>query len=215
MTGGKACTICNKSLGKKRKLNCGRCNGCFHLECGKVSEVDARLMQQEKTPWNCEDCIKTLADRRSTIYLPHSDSENFNELKSMLRDLQSEVRDMRLAMDFLNEKYEDERKRSKIMSDMFTEMTKDNVILKEKVSRLESALSLQENSKVKNNLCITGLVGENDSTEVKQQKVSKLLDYLQVQTREDDIKNFKQINTKSGPKIIITVANPNIIRKTS
>ncbi|CAG9760761.1 unnamed protein product [Ceutorhynchus assimilis] len=207
MGGSKECKAYSKSMGKKLKLNCGGCNGYFYLDCGKVSEVDARLMHQEKRPWNCDECTKDRVARRSTIFnisSSESQSQGIGELKSMIRELQTDVRDMRNAMDFLNEKYEDEKKRSKIMSDMVGEISKENQTLKDKVEKLEAALIVQENEKIKNNICIDGLA--KDGERADGEKLKKLFTYLNTPVPDNAIENMKQVQTKNGPKIIITLS---------
>lgn len=206
MTNGKPCKVCNRNTGKKIRLICGQCKGYFHLECGNVSEVDARLMQQEKTPWKCEECTRRgTTQRRSTIYDVHNqDSDGIGEVKSILRDLQSEFREMRAAMDFLNEKFEEERKRSKIMSDMFTEISKDNVLLKERVEKLELALNTQQANNIKKNICINGLINNDEKTNAKQ-KTLKLFSYLDA--TENDLESIKLLDTKSGIKVVATLVD--------
>lgn len=209
------CKLCNKSVGKKIKLFCGQCRSHVHLECGNVSEVDARLMLQERKPWTCEVCSEenNRSTRRSTTYSvrsPNTRDDCFDELKSMLRVLQNEVREMRTAMDFINEKYEEERKRNKIMADMFSEISKDNQILKEKVKNLEAALSNQENDKIRRNICVTGLINNNDEKVVIDDKLSKLFTHLSLPTSKNDFELAKKYNTGNGTKVVLTVANSDL-----
>lgn len=213
MTNNKNCKLCKRNIGKKLKLFCGLCRNYFHLECGKVSEVDARLMQQEKTSWNCEDCNSeqgsSARSKRTSLmqtFQISQDGAEYNgisELKSMIRELQTDIRDMRQAMEFLNDKYEEERKRSKIMSDMCTEMSKDNQMLKDKVLKLEKAINIQETNKIRNNLSVTGLVKDSKEKDTVVDKMVKLCHYLNVAATKNDFEIIRHFELKNGIKTLI------------
>lgn len=202
MTNTKQCKLCNKNIGKKFKLNCGRCSGYFHLECGKVSEVDARLMQQEKTPWECDKCKNS---RSSLLHRQSSPlkEDGINELKSIQRELQNELWDMRQSMDFLNDKYEEEKKKSKIMSDMFTEISKDNQLLKEKVMKLERVVNSRDSKNIKVNICIT----DNNEKKSASDKIVKLFQYLNVPVTVNDFKIVNYFENNSGIKLLVTLSS--------
>jgi len=163
-------------------------------------------MQQEKTSWNCEECTSDISSRRSTIFnLPNSESQGISEIKTMIRELQGELREFRNAMEFLNEKFEEERKRSQILSDMVTEVTKDNALLKERVGKLETALNMQQNENIKNNIVIGGLIRGDGNNAKKQFAV--LMQHLEVPITTSDVSDFRVFETKSGPKATVTLQN--------
>ncbi|CAG9770345.1 unnamed protein product [Ceutorhynchus assimilis] len=81
----------------KMKLFCETCKGLFHLECRKVTEIDARLMQQEKRAWYCDNCPDgrrlSLPHRSRTSVMPtcpspEREDEGIYELKSILKQYQ-------------------------------------------------------------------------------------------------------------------------------
>lgn len=204
----KQCRACHKNIGRRIKLQCGRCSGYFHLDCGNVSEVDARLMQAEKTTWTCNDC-DTQRSRRSSMFIPSpkTNGDDMTELKNMIRELQTEVREVKRSMDFINEKYEEEKKRNKIMSDMFAEISQDNQILKERVHKLESVLNNQNLSKIKQNLCISGFPLNGDNKKASPDDLVKLCTALNVPVTINDFEAIRQFNTQNGIKVTVTLKN--------
>ncbi|XP_050294288.1 piggyBac transposable element-derived protein 4-like [Anthonomus grandis grandis] len=117
------------------------------IPCGNVSELEARIMQEDKTPWTCNNCL--VMNRRSSGHFSQLETSSHGrelnvmdhnrgvssmfvksetslvvnrdiELKALIQDVQNEIKEMRKSMDFLNEKYEDELKRTKILSEMVT-----------------------------------------------------------------------------------------------
>lgn len=211
----KICKKCLKSIGKKIKLQCGRCECYFHLGCGGVSELDARLMQTNSTPWTCESCLS----RRSSIYqesqrLTRSGSSgnsgDIYELKSLIGELRTELREIKTSMDFLNEKYEEERNRNQIISEMFSEISKDNQVLKAKVLKLENALSKQYANNIKNNLCISGLSGNVKDKKSAPVELIKLFTSLSVPVKEENLESVRLYDTPNGPKVSVTLVNADL-----
>nr|CAH7723888.1 unnamed protein product [Callosobruchus chinensis]CAH7724521.1 unnamed protein product [Callosobruchus chinensis]CAH7737092.1 unnamed protein product [Callosobruchus chinensis]CAH7742699.1 unnamed protein product [Callosobruchus chinensis] len=58
----------------------------------------------------------------------------------MIKELQSDMKELRRSVEFISEKYEEEKKRNKVVSDMLVEITKDNETLKQEVNRLKNVL---------------------------------------------------------------------------
>lgn len=202
------CYLCKKSIGKRMRLHCGTCKGLFHLECGNVTEMEARIMREDNSPWHCTDCTRSVARRSSTHFSLLNTSSpklhNDNELKSLIRELQSEVKEMRKSMDFLNEKYEEELKRSKVLSEMVSEVSKDNQELKREVQKLKAVLNVNESAKIRNNICVTGLLSSL-RTENKEASLMKLFQSLCPEVKESDVDNIHHISVKNGVKSIITM----------
>lgn len=210
----KLCKACRKNIGKKIKLQCGRCTGYFHLQCGNVTEVDARLMQAEKTSWTCKDCTAdAYGSRCSSVFNspPKPNGDDISELKNILKELQSEVRDIKRSMDFINEKYEEEKKRNKIMSEMFEEISRDNQTLKEKVQKLESVMNIQNASKIRQNICISGLPINGE--QATSTDVVKLCTSLDVPVTANDVEDLRQFKTQKGIKIIVTLKDLDLKRR--
>lgn len=220
MAGGslKKCDVCKKSISKSvLKLQCGICKRFFHLECEKVSEVDARLMAAEKRAWKCGSCrtpsasplstLSSLAGRRSILMSqPISDqSDAIAELRSLVRQLQEENKEIIRSFDFLSGQWEEERKRSKVLEDMVGDLSKENQVLRRDVDRLQLSLNKEESKKLVNNLSITGLITENDSKEQAVEKTLALFSFLDTPISSNDVAHFKQVPTKSGVKIIATL----------
>ncbi|CAG9760079.1 unnamed protein product [Ceutorhynchus assimilis] len=228
MANSKTCKLCHRNIGKMRmKLVCGICKSYFHLDCGEVTEIDARIMQQDKTSWFCEDCTserkisavnQSARPRRSSILPTHSspvgrDEGGIYELKSILRELQSDVREMKQSFEFLNEKYEEEKRRNKVMSDMVSEISKENEMLKVRVTKLEQTVGVQEANKIRNNICISGLVlseSRNDSTATK---LVTLCDFLGVPTSESKFEVVKHFKTNNTIRSIVKVADLDLKHK--
>ncbi|CAG9771392.1 unnamed protein product [Ceutorhynchus assimilis] len=228
MTSTKNCKKCDKAIGKKLKLQCGQCGGYFHLLCGNVTEVDARIMSNEKTPWNCAGCstvaggpsgrlsIGERSRRESALFTAHSEAMAKTgydaDIRALMRELQEEIREMKRAMEFFNEKYEEESKRTKVLSDIVSEVSKDNQDLRNEVNRLKSALGSQEQSKLMNNICVTGLLTKQDegNTQVCKDKLIQLFDSLDVKTSERSLQNVRQIPMKTGVNAVITLQSADV-----
>lgn len=229
MVAPKTCKSCNKAVGKKLKLQCGRCNGYFHLACGSVTEVEARIMQEEKSSWNCDACNTILVprrqstlfrqsdaghdrdelfgdrDRRSTIFIPEANVKRSSdtELIALIRELQTEVREMRRSLTFFNEKYEEESRRGKILSDMVSEISRDNEELKKEVQKLKVTLNVQENLKLKNNLCISGLFESSDQVKTEEKRIVQLIQNLCPEVKESDFESLRHIKVNNGIKSVV------------
>ncbi|XP_050298775.1 uncharacterized protein LOC126737769 [Anthonomus grandis grandis] len=232
MTLPRSCRHCGKGIGKKIKLQCGICKGLYHLICGNVSEVEARIMQEDRTPWNCSTCVRRSSShfsqpttlirdkdasfmdqnrRSSSLFVPQSETltSRDTELKVLIQELQSKVREMRKSMDFLNEKYEDELKRTKVLSEMVSEIARDNQELKKEVQKLKSAINMNETAKIKNNVCVTGLLA-SVKVENKDTCVLKLLHRVCPDVKESDVDKMQHIPVKNGVKTIITLKSENL-----
>lgn len=226
MTNPKQCKACKKSLGKKTKLQCGDCKGYFHLECGNVTEVDARIMQSEKTPWICATCLEesaaTASRRQSALLSQHGGmsarrSDVFTratgepsrggdmELKVLIRELQEEMREMRKTMEFFNDKYEEEAKRNKILADIVSEVSKDNQELRKEIQKLKSTVNAQENNKLKSNITISGLLDVTDDGVVSKEKITKLVQSLNVNCNGGDFEDIKIFKVNNGAKAVVTL----------
>jgi len=222
MTSSKTCRNCNKSVGKKLKLYCGVCQGHFHLHCENVTEVDARIMQADKTPWNCTECRTAATNRRQSMLLPQpsnagdrrrsalfgtGDSNGCAELKSIILDLQSEIREMRSSMEFFNVKYEEEARRTKVLTEMVSEISKENQQLKKDVLSLKKVLNVQEQGIIKNNICVTGLITEEDKNNnvASSAKLLKLFKSLNVAVTDEQMENKKYISTSTGVKVVVAL----------
>lgn len=226
MANPKQCKTCKRTLGKKTKLQCGDCKGYFHLECGGVSELDARIMQSEKTPWICAGCLDesatTASRRQSMLFSQHGNasarrSDVFNrptgepsysgdmELKILIRELQEEMKEMRKTMEFFNEKYEEEAKRNKVLADMVSEVSRDNQELRKEIQKLKSTVNAQENSKLKSNITISGLLDVADDGVVSKEKITKLVQGLNVNCNGGDFENIKIYEINNGAKAVVTL----------
>lgn len=235
MTGTKNCKSCKRSVGKKFKLQCGDCKGYFHLDCGGVSEVDARLMQAEKTPWSCSLCCN-MSRRQSSLFQPavnpdnarrqsvlfthadgtidrHREEQGEGELKMMIRELQNELREVMKTMEFFNARYEDEKKRTKVLSDMVTEMSRDNQLLRQEINRLKVIVDIEQNVRIQKNICITGLMDANDQHANINEKLFELCGNIGVHVSASDVESSRKITTKGGVKAIICLKTLEIKQK--
>lgn len=151
---------------RKKKLQYG----------GDVTEVEVRIMQSEKTPWSCSLLESDRDKRRSALFSEHSYSFD-PELKLIIRAVQDEIRELRKTMEFFKEKYEEEARRSKVLSEIVNEFSKDNEDLKKEVPKLKSVLKVQEQTKLEKNICISRLITENEVPDMQtsKRKVVKLL----------------------------------------
>lgn len=204
----KTCKACRKNLSKgSLKLQCGRCCAYFHLDCGGVTEVDARLMQVQKTPWNCRECEDNSA-RRISLQLSSARSPggDLQELKFMIREMQSELREVRQSMDFINQKFEEERERNKIMTEMFSEMSKENKTLRLRVEQLERAVNIENTKKIQQNICLSGFpLNKDNGTKVAANDLVNLFSSLGVSVSQDEFVKVTQFTTKAGAKISVTL----------
>lgn len=218
MAGGtaKKCSICQKNVSKGvLKLQCGVCKLHFHLECGKVSEVDARLMAVEKRSWSCEACKKlansplsnSFPGRRSILVSQPADVriDAISELKDIVKQLQHENKEIIRSLDFLTNQFDEEKKRSKVLEDMVVDLTKENQGLRSEVDKLKIISNQEETRKVANNLSITGLITKEDSKEEALEKTIKLFSFLETPISSTDVLDFKQVPTKTGVKAIATI----------
>ncbi|CAG9761287.1 unnamed protein product [Ceutorhynchus assimilis] len=205
----KLCNLCKTNIGKKFKLQCGVCKSYFHLQCGNVTEVDARIMQAEKTPWSCKNCSPTQtssSSRRSLGFSQNAPPAEDPELKSLIKELQLELREIRKSMDFLNEMYEEEKKRSNVLVDMVNEISKENNVLKQEVNQLKTILNVREQDNIKNNICVSGLIASEDDKDSTATNLSKLFNALNAPVSEAVLSNLNYLNTKnSGIKVIVTL----------
>lgn len=205
----RTCRLCSRSVGKGLKLQCGRCSGYFHLDCGNISEVDARLMQAQKTSWTCSECLTNISRRSSVLYSPHRTSDvGVAELKIMIKDLQEEVKGFKRSMDFMNEKFEEERERNKIMAEMFSELAKDNHSLRSRVEALEKAIKIENVQKIKQNLCISGLpLNAEARTKVMPDDLPKICSALKVPATAADFTQIQCYITKNGTSLSVSVSS--------
>lgn len=134
-------------MGRKKKLQCGQCQLYYHMSCGNITEVEARIMQAEKNPWICEICAASTRstsrksmnmtsrnssfleasteldrDRRRSVLCSDQSRSPDPELKLVIRALQDEVRELRKAMEFFNEKYEEEARRAKFLTEIVNQI---------------------------------------------------------------------------------------------
>lgn len=196
-------------MGKGLRLQCGRCSGYFHLDCGNVSEVDARLMQAQKTSWTCPECVTNISRRSSMFFSsPRTSDVGIAELKTMIKDLQEEVKGFKRSMDFMNEKFEEERERNKIMAEMFSELSKDNQVLRSRIEALERNIRTDNIQKVKQKLCISGLplTDENKAKAVPDDLV-KLCSKLKVPATAADFTQIQHYTTKNGVSLSVSVSS--------
>nr|CAH7754778.1 unnamed protein product [Callosobruchus chinensis] len=178
MGSSKTCQFCQKNIPKtKIKLNCGVCSCFYHYECADLTEIEARLMIAEKTPWKCEECRRDIATKR---YSQSFENSSNNDLKSMIKELQSDMKELRRSVEFISEKYEEEKKRNKVVSDMLVEITKDNETLKQEVNRLKNVLQVRENDKIKNNITFTGLINKEEEKVTTNEKLNTVFNTLNI-----------------------------------
>ena len=216
----KQCKKCDQNIAKSSlKLLCGDCRGYYHLKCGRVDEVNARIMIDNKTSWRCPLCendieidnLRRTQQRRSILVTQQSSPASKNtaeyELKEMIKDLQNEMREVRRSVDFISQMYEEEKQRTKALSDMVSEISRENQLLKEEIEMLKSVRIKDENKKLDKNLCITGLINGEHDKENSQEKVRNLLQFLKVSESEAQFEILNNIDTKIGMKTVITLQN--------
>nr|CAI5857152.1 unnamed protein product [Callosobruchus analis] len=205
MGSSKTCQLCQKNISKtKIKLNCGVCNCFYHYECADLTEIEARLMIAEKTPWKCEECRRDIATKR---YSQSFENISNNDLKSMIKELQSDMKELRRSVEFISEKYEEEKKRNKVVSDMLVEITKDNETLKQEVNRLKNVLQVRENDKIKNNITFTGLINKEEEKVTTNEKLNTVFNSLNVTVTPEDIAEVSHIKTLKGIKVVVSLNN--------
>lgn len=61
------CKKCNRLVRINQKyVNCGHCNDVFHINCGQITEVLVKQIEQGITDWRCTVC-RTAKNRRSIV----------------------------------------------------------------------------------------------------------------------------------------------------
>lgn len=61
------CKKCNRLIRTNQKyVNCGHCNDVFHINCGQISDVLVKQIEQGITDWRCTIC-RTAKNRRSIV----------------------------------------------------------------------------------------------------------------------------------------------------
>lgn len=204
MVATKICNCCNKNIGKnKLKLQCGYCQQYFHIECGKISELEARIMMSEKKSWKCECCESNTSSRFTSS--PRRNHLDEIELKTMIKMLQNDVQDLKKSMDFISEKYEEEKKRNAVISDMLSELSRDNDLLKKEVNNLKYVLNINESNKIKNNLRISGINLNTENPKVVFEAASKVFTFLGVDVPREEITNIKMYKGTKGSSAIISL----------
>lgn len=213
MGGYKTCKFCTKNIGKnKLKLHCGVCQSYFHIECCEISELEARLMMAEKRSWTCKGCETSTSSRRSAVFSRTSTAGACSpaddlELKTLIKTLQEEVRELRKSVDFLSEKYEEERRRNMVITDMLEAFSKENKSLKQDVERLKSILNVQQNNQIKNNVRVNGLdcaVGDDAGN---FNKIKKVLNYIDVNLSREEVADIKCFKRNHNSNVVISLGS--------
>ncbi|CAH1962501.1 unnamed protein product [Acanthoscelides obtectus] len=75
-------------------------------------------------------------------------SDVITELKSLIRQLQDENKELIRSFDFLSSQWEEERKRSKVLEQMVGDLSKDNQMLRKDVDGLKLTLNKEESKRI-------------------------------------------------------------------
>lgn len=78
-------------------------------------------------------------------------------------------------------------------------------VLKAEVDKLKSVSNTVQMKKIENNLSITGITAKEETQEQALKKTLTLFSFLDTPLTSNDISNFRQVPTKSGTKVIVTV----------
>ena len=66
------CGVCDKTIPKSvYKISCSVCKKWHHSQCAGLSELEIRIMSEQKKCWNCNECNVDVRKRQS---LGHSTS---------------------------------------------------------------------------------------------------------------------------------------------
>lgn len=213
------CETCNKTIGKSAyKLQCGTCKKWFHTKCSNVSEVDARLFYERKTAWFCHDCVEERTSVRKSISSSAANltptigtaiDQETETLKDLIRDLKEEMSTLRQSMDYMNNLFENERSRNKILADIVEEVKCENENLKKELHHIKNVVNNFEYQKIRNNLVISGVCENiNEKQDEVKTKVLSVLKTIDKSFTDRDITTIKISKSKGGlPLIITTLVN--------
>lgn len=76
------------------------------------------------------------------------------------------------------------------------------------MQRIKDYHNIQEQNKIRCNVCVTGLLQKEEDRATAAKKLKKVFDYIGVNVSETVLSNIKYVSTKSnGTKAVLTVEN--------
>lgn len=226
------CKKCKQYISKSvYKLMCsGKCKSYLHVECAELSEFEVRLMHKEKRTWFCMDCqskvneCQKIQKSKANLERPQVSNQNSSPAKQTevdlgvlyeeVKQLREDIKTFQTSMDFINSKYEDERKKNQVFVEMLQDMKKENQMLKTELQLVKEYVNKEENVKREQNLLLVGLCnnGKESETEIKS-KIMKVMRTLKSELVEEDIIELNKIHTKNNKSLLIKIKLNSIEKK--
>ena len=221
------CGDCTKNIPKSVfKIQCHTCSKWHHPICAKLSELEIRVISEQKKTWFCPKCKRqsmfianekqlagptdnyngaTSHGRRTTLGGEQNDFDSLRllivELKTEISGLRGEVSTIQQSLEFMNGIYEEQRQTNKIMEDMIDEVKKENEKLSAEVSDLQNRISKVETrvetSKKGVTVVINGAYESNDADSTIKDKTLKILNYINGEPSNTLIENVRAIRPKN------------------
>ena len=138
-------------------------------------------------------------------------SEDFHSLKQLILDikdsnlaLRSEIIEVKNSLTFLNQMYEEERTRNRVMGEMLEDIKKENSFLKDEVARIKSQLNVEETQNHRNKIVITGICDNpKEEIEMLKRKIGQVTSYIDPDFPQNCVGDIKIKTSKNGKQIVI------------
>ncbi|CAG9763647.1 unnamed protein product [Ceutorhynchus assimilis] len=223
MTRASYCGECNTRVAKQcPNFQCVECKKWYHsVTCTKITEVEERLLSEQKKPWCCKKCKRLTitvlgqnANRESSSNISRRissipEGKDLDSIYSLLLELKTEMavihKDMdevKTSLDFLHGMYDEQRQINKVMSDMIEETRGENKKLREELSLVQSKLLEIEADKVSTMLMINGAFDKEDTEKVLLEKSLKVLNFVDNSINKEHLGNIKTIPVKNKAPIV-------------
>ncbi|KAL3278931.1 hypothetical protein HHI36_016449 [Cryptolaemus montrouzieri] len=142
-----------------------------------------------------------------------------SDLTNEIKELRKDTASMKVSMEFINQQFEEERNKSKVLSEMVTDLNRENGKMRIELDDIKKFVSRFEYEKIQNNVVISGLLnrkGESDHVEVAENTDGMVLDLFKKMDHsisKDDFELVRTINNISMPMIVVKVKNLDIKKK--
>lgn len=115
---------------------------------------------------------------------------------------------MKTSVNFMNDLFEEERNRNKIMGEMVEELKRENGMIKKELNYVKNYINNIEAQKIKNNIIITGICEDSREGQVlTKNKAAAVLSYIDENVTGENIDNIKIINLKNKKPIVVATLN--------
>lgn len=235
MTRASNCGECDTRVAKQcPNLQCVECKRWYHsVTCTKITEVEERLLFEQKKPWSCKKCkrltlnglggqnsngqsFSNLNRRISSI----PEGKDLDSIYSLLLEMKTEIAvihndmgEIKTSLEFLNGMYEEQRQINKVMSDMIEETRCENKKLREELSLVQSKLLEMEADKVSTKLMINGAFDKEDTEGVLFEKSLKVLSFVDTSINKEHLVNIKTIPVKNkAPVVCVSLKNSEMVK---